>query len=49
LRAASADAARNEPEMLIDVVGLALVRIGAADYGLSVEPKSLFMPTTGLF
>jgi len=49
LRTASAEAARNNPELLIDVVGLALVRIGADDYGLSVEPKSLYMPTTGLF
>lgn len=46
LRAASADSARNNPELLIDVVGLALVRLGAADYGLSVDPKSLFIPLT---
>ncbi len=48
LRAASVEASRNDPESLIDVVGLALVRIAAVDYGLSVEPKSLFLPVTGL-
>jgi len=48
LRMASSEASRANPEILIDVVGLAIVRMAAADYGLSVEPKSLFMPTTGL-
>ena len=48
LRAASVEASRHNPEFLVDVVGLALVRMAAADYGLSVEPKSLFMPMTGL-
>jgi hypothetical protein len=48
LKAASADAGRNDPEMLIDLVGLALVRMAAADYGLSVDPKSLFIPVAGL-
>ncbi len=48
LRVASTDATRNDPEMLIDLVGLAFVRIAAADYGLSVDPKSVFMPVSGL-
>lgn len=46
LRAASAEPSRNNPEMLIDVVGLALVRLGADDYGLTVDPKSLYIPVS---
>lgn len=44
LRSVSNEAARSNPEVLIDLVGLALVRLAAADYGLAVDPKSLFVP-----
>lgn len=46
LRAASAESTRSNPEFLIDIVGLAFVRMGASDYGLTVEPKSLYMPVS---
>ena len=46
LRSISNEAGRANPEALIDVVGLALVRMAAADYGLAVEPKSLYLPTS---
>ena len=48
LRAVSSEAARASPEGLIDVVVLALARMAAADYGLAVDPRSLFVPL-GLF
>lgn len=48
LRSVSNEAARTNPEVPIDLVGLALVRLAAADYGLAVDPKSLFVPW-GLF
>ena len=46
LRSISNEAGRADPEALIDVVSLALVRMAAADYGLAVEPKSLYVPTS---
>ncbi len=44
LRSVSNEAARTNPEVLIDLVGLALVQLAAADYGLAVDPRSLFVP-----
>lgn len=46
-RAAAWEANRNSPHVLIDVLGLALVKLGA-EAGLSVESKSVYLPT-GLF
>ena len=48
LRSGSNETARSNPEALIDLVGLALQRMAAADYGLAVDSRSLFVPL-GLF
>ncbi len=44
-RFAASASGKDSPESLIDLLGLAFIRVAAEDYGLAVDSKSVYLPT----
>ncbi|MCC6539468.1 MAG: immunity 49 family protein [Bryobacterales bacterium] len=40
---------KTSPDVLIDLVGVAFIRVAAEDYGLAVDTKSVYLPTGILY
>ncbi|MBM3798356.1 MAG: hypothetical protein FJW31_30950 [Acidobacteria bacterium] len=43
-RQAASEAMRNSADVLIDLLGVAFIRLAAEDYGLAVEAKTAYLP-----
>lgn len=44
-RYATSAAMKESPDMLIDLLGVAFIRVAAEDYGLAVDSKTVYLPS----